>query len=284
MSSSEREETVDETKETSISSSSIISTQPKFTLQLEELNLCDNDDDEEIDSNTDELEPFISPKKNEVYTIHDLTTSSGMSKVKGWRRLFVRALNCFCFQKDSYVDYIVRPCNSKAIQTEMKNIYDLLFNLEDWRALITNEEASYIKSMRECEEKLFAEYAKYRYNFDQGLPTAQILNEIETLFKCRQIQFYHLSRYIRPLRVLMENYRTKISENIINASFVRTAEGATKASRDAETLKKCLLDAKEKYQIEKPTKIVNEEDIDTTSFVTDFLTTGKMKDEIKFYK
>lgn len=279
MSSAERERVADET---SISSSSMTLIEPEP--DLEELNLYD--DEEEISSNTDELKPFIS-QNNEVYTIHDLTTSSGMNNVKGWKGLLVKALNWFCFQNDemdSYVDYIVRPCNSKAIQTEMKNIYDLLFNLEEWADIIINEEASYIESIEECEKNLFAEHAKYKYNFDRGLPTAQILNEIETLFKCRQIKIRHLSRYIRPLRVVIENYRTKISESKINASFVRTAEGATIASHGAETLKKHLLDAKEKYQIEKLTKIENEEDIDTTSFVTDFLTTGKMKDEVKFYK
>lgn len=246
----------------------------------------DDKDDEENDLTSEEFKPLIS-QETEVYTIHDLTTSSGMSKVRGCKGLFMKALNYFCFrnEEDSYVDYVMRQCNSKTIQKEMKTIQDLLLNVNDWASIISNEEAIYIKDMQECESDLFKEREKYTFNSSQGLPTAQTLNNIETLAKRREIMFRHLSGYIRPLCVVIEKYKSKISENIINASFVRTAEGATQASHDAETLKKRLLNAREKYRIEKPIKLENEEvDIDTQTFVTNFLDTGQMRDEPKFFQ
>lgn len=280
MSSEECEE---ETEAAGVVDTSMASTSMLGGENSIEIKLCD-DQDEESDSSIEEFAPLL-PHKEEVYTIHDLTTSSGTSKVKGWKGLLVRVLNYLCFEtnEESYVDYVTRQCNSKAIQKELKTIHDLCFNIDDWHSVISNEETRYIKDMGDCEQRLVEERDRYNYNLSQGLSTAQTLNSIETLAKRRQIMLYHLSEYIRPLYTVIENYKSQISKNIINASFVRTNEGASEVSQRAETIKKQLQNTRELYRVVKPAKPENEENVDIAIFVKTFLSTGKMKDETKLY-
>lgn len=273
------------TDDTSISSSCSSLTSITSVIQSEPNHNDDFFVSEEDNNEEEENQPFIS-QKIEVYTIHDLTTSSGLCKVKGWKGFFVKTLNYFCFrnQPHSYVDYVIRQCNSKTIQKEIKTVHDLLLNVNDWASVITNEENIYIKNIQQCEENLFQERDKYTYNFAKGLPTAQILNNIETLAKRREIMLRHLSKYIRPLCIVIENYKSDISENIINASFVRTAEGATEVSHKAETLKKRLMNARKNYRVTNLMPMDHDEiDIDTSSFVNNFLSTGKMRDEPRYF-